>query len=114
MEIYGKKSNNEKMKESLRDTAFFTRVKNLEIEYVKTGDKSFFHSMYRLIDYWLIKEYEKDNLYCKNQLLNQSIEYEKKLSELHLHFQASINNLGHHYQVTCRNKDGSFKMECFN
>lgn len=47
---------NKEEKESLRDTAFFTIVKNLEIEYVKTGKKDIFHSMYRLVDYWTLKE----------------------------------------------------------
>lgn len=50
-------------KDSLKDTAFVNLQKNLPIRMMKTDEEDIFHSGYRLLDYWIVKEtveeYEK-------------------------------------------------------
>jgi hypothetical protein len=38
----------------LENTAFYNLQKNLEIQYIHTGEKDWFYSGYRLLDYWTV------------------------------------------------------------
>lgn len=56
-------------KSNLEETAFYNLQKNLDIQFVKTGEKDWFHSGYRLLDYWVTKEkVEEVYTYLENQV----------------------------------------------